>query len=269
MLFGSKTIVASLSGAIFGRIGRHFRDLVGDRMRNLLDFRRPVLFLRAHGDDGLLIDMDAAYFGRSDRTAFHWSREESIPLEEILASRLQRYGPLVALRTSYQAEERFQFRRYLVDESLWHHQILYWIRRASLIVILVGPERTLSDPRFGLAWEISTILAMNCPHKVLVVLPPLEKKELQRRWRAYQRLVNDQCGGTGHFPDGDEMPRFFVSCTPGWKHHFEGPAEMLASTYDRAIKSVIKDRHAYRRPLFWSVLILILVVGLLLMRRLL
>ena len=70
----------------------------------------------------------------------------------------------------------------------WQKDIFYQINRASLVVIVLGTRESLRDKHWGLAWEVATLVAMDLPHKVLLLFPPVSDEELAARWEAMKAL---------------------------------------------------------------------------------
>lgn len=205
--------------ALFGRLRGYGTAVLGDRLRNAFDWRRPVLLLRAHVDDHALMPKGNGWKERAFRTPLGGERQH-VPFEEAVAVAVMKYGPLVGLRTARQSTRYFQFKMHLVDVGVWQRQILYWIRSSQFIVLFVGTPRSMCDFRYGLGWEISTLVSMNCPQKILLVMPPVKDPEAQERWAQYRSLINQIKPGT--LDQSAELPSTtrMAVIDDEWNHHW-------------------------------------------------
>jgi len=90
--------------------------------------------------------------------------------EESFAQYLSRYGPVIAVADPHQPPQRGAARTFLPDES-WQQQVIAWMDKAALIVVLVGSTK-------GTKWELGQIISLNYLDKCVLVVPPtLDQKE--------------------------------------------------------------------------------------------
>jgi hypothetical protein len=184
--------------AAYGMLLALFGGSVGAAriIQGILDKRPPVVLLRAHADDAAMIHKGLFDFERLGRRQFGDNATE-IAFEEVLYDEVRFYGPTFALSPQdsnklaldHGRNYRFQHGTCPLDE--WQKIILYKIAAARLVVVVLGSAWSLSDKRWGLAWEIATLRAVNCPSKVMLVVPPCSPEERVDRWTEFRKLSGE------------------------------------------------------------------------------
>lgn len=146
-----------------------------------------VLYLRSFGDDRLRM--------RARGSARHALIERLAPgrrdfVEEVIADKLWRYGPVVAVSQPGDTQPPIGAAREQLSDDQWRSAVEQRMSEAALIVVMVG--RTT-----GLAWEVETLVRLGLWQRVLWVFPPVDVIELERRWAATQQLLCDHGGPSG------------------------------------------------------------------------
>lgn len=212
---------AFAGGAAALRFQRSFRAQLATRRRirsptaaevRARDSRPPVVMLRAFDDDGRPIPV---------------FEEKAMPvtLENVLASRLARRGPLVAVgRPGEPLPPAGAGREYVSGD--WKPSVRRLIEEAGVIAVLLHKTP-------GLLWEIEQIFALGREDRSIILIPDVEATELEERWKAV-RVIIEACR-----PDLDH-DRLSVSLN-----------ETLAVVFDRVcrphrILGRARYRHYYR-----------------------
>lgn len=138
------------------------RRLAQPESRRLLeaDARAPVLLLRSFQDDSRAISGRNAFarflfFGLYGRKR----------LETAIAPELARLGPFVAIGDPGETLPDLGAARAYLDDHAWRPQVLDWIGKARLIVMVGG-----ATPSVG--WEMEQIAALRKLDRLLFLLPP-------------------------------------------------------------------------------------------------
>ena len=165
------------AGAICHRYARRLGSVEAHRLM-LEDSRQAVLYLRSFGDDGL--KLWTATLGRhSFIERFTPSRFDAF--EEVLARHLSFAGPVVAVNAPGTSLPPLGAARETIDSADWQSTIATWMDESALIVFVVPPEHVTP----GLLWELETVTTHGQWAKTLIVVPPVQPENLDRRWTAF------------------------------------------------------------------------------------
>jgi hypothetical protein len=149
------------------RRGTRLASLSASQLR-LRDRRRPVLYFRSFLDEKLNVDpgvFDA--FQIFPRT-----------LEMVLADVAWHCGPVVCIGKPGEPLPPLGFARESVSSEEWRLTASRWIDEARIVLVVAGPTA-------GLAWEMNTLAASRGLERVVVVIPPVHRDDLQNRWTAF------------------------------------------------------------------------------------
>jgi len=131
------------------------------------DGRPPVLFLRSWADDQVRIR--ARRTGRHallERLSFRrWDR-----FEEIMASALWRYGPVVGLGEPGTRLPPLGAAREFHAEGDWQGAVVGHIDHSALVVMTVGRTESL-------VWEMRQLKAQNALGRTMFLIPPVRARE--------------------------------------------------------------------------------------------
>lgn len=228
-------------------------------LKDLFDKRRNVVLLRAHTDDALFIRK--AFFDRERFGRRHLGDHTPIPFEEAVYAELQFHGPTFALSPQDSAKLRlergmnYRFSHGTCPLEDWQQVIFYAIAGARLIAVILGSSLSLSDRRWGLAWELSVLRAVDCPEKVMMIIPPCGPDELAQRWAAFRKLAEElKITAPSELPEDTRVVLFSRDwvCEPAARNR------PTLGGYQKAIKQSIHNVDARRsrihRGLFGLVL---------------
>jgi hypothetical protein len=164
--------------AIAYRGARRYANL-GAHEVLLRDTRPLVLLLRSFKDDYLKVRVGGPRRRPWLDSILHprWDR-----FEEVVAWNLWQHGPVVAPSLPGQRLQPLGAARARLSSDAWQEQIIHWMTRAKVIVIVLGRTH-------GLSWEISKIVEFGLWHKTLLVVPPISYGELRRRWSDFRQLT--------------------------------------------------------------------------------
>jgi hypothetical protein len=147
------------------------------------DRRPPVLLLRSFVDDELLFDDE----GISDRT-----------FEEAVTDQLWGFGPVVAIGRPNETLPLSGAVREYVSHDVWQERVEELARYAVAILMIMEPT-----PGFG--WELQDMARLKCLNKVVLVMPPLPFKEVERRWATLVAELG-LAGGAAEFAEAARVP---------------------------------------------------------------
>ncbi len=136
------------------------------------DARPPVLMLRSFADDELRF---------SDQTTFDNLYSSDRTFEEMVTDQLWEVGPVVAIgRPGEKIPLSGAVREYVGNDS-WQERVRTLADQAALIVMVLGPTE-------GFGWELKNIADKGFLRKVILIMPPLAQKKIERRGA---RLVSE------------------------------------------------------------------------------
>lgn len=128
------------------------------------DARAPVLLLRAWAADAVMIE-GGPLIVRYTRSVAGNKRGQR--LEETIADELNALGPVRAIgKPGEKLPELGAIREYVSDES-WKARVYELMRRAAIIVVVLG-----QDDSAGIHWELSALYILGLSHKTLLIFPP-------------------------------------------------------------------------------------------------
>ena len=170
-------IVYAPIAAAAARLWNRGRRQSALRLREIrrLDARPPVILLRSFDDDDLPLEKRYHFFW------FLFTARETLTLESFVVDHIWRLGPVIAIgKPGEQLSPLGAAREYIPGER-WRISIRSYLSAACYVVSVLG-----STP--GLSWEYEQMQALGKTRDVLVVFPPLEADELQRRWSVFQSI---------------------------------------------------------------------------------
>jgi hypothetical protein len=139
------------------------------------DQRAPVVLLRRFADDALGT-------GKLDATTF----------EHAVALDLGRIGPAIAIgRPGERLQPLGASRMYLETTDDWQSAVRTLLDEAALVVVVLGGSTNVT-------WEFRTALGQRGATQVLVLVPPVPREDLERRWTAFVAATHDVL--TGQLP---------------------------------------------------------------------
>jgi hypothetical protein len=154
-----------------------------------LSLAPPVVFLRSHSDDHMSIKK--GFFDPEPLlgpNTMPGQRRSEFEVEEVLHEELKYLGRTVSIAPpageAYSKNEVFRFARYRTAVEDWQEAVLEALMQARLVAVLLPAEWSLSDPRWGVGWELDTLRKIDRPEKVVVVIPPHDRAVLEARWKA-------------------------------------------------------------------------------------
>jgi|SRR5579883_461224 len=193
--------------------------------RNRLDYRRAIVFLRSHADDGV----GAGKGLIMDKASFSRKNGKVISTEEILHEALQQIGPTCSLTApsgddgGVLTRPDSYFYRYSVHVTDWQRTVLQWACKARLVVMVLPSEQSLSTEKTGTGWELDVLKKIGRPEKVMMVVPPYADTVIASRWKAL-REFGDQIGMS--FPEPIPTPGDLIIFDTRWNgtivHHVDG-----------------------------------------------
>ena len=155
---------------IVRRFGRRLtmlavRDLLGG------DPRPEVLLLRSFADDRLRVRVH-----RSDRQSLteRMSLRRFGPFEDLVAATLWRFGPVVAFSEPDTHLPPIGAARIAIANDRWVDELKERLRHCPLIVMNAGRTSAV-------IFEIECIRAAGALHRTIIVFPPVDRTEFQRR----------------------------------------------------------------------------------------
>lgn len=135
------------------------------------DTRPFVLYLRSFQDD-----TDIKLRARASNGRILPEQLLKVPFEEVLCDHLWGYGPVLAIgnpQTKGTSLPLGAARDYASDSS-WQYEAERLMQNASMIVAVAGKTQ-------GLAWEIDKIINLGLLSKFVLILPPVNRRDMQDR----------------------------------------------------------------------------------------
>lgn len=167
-------------------------DALGQRLRQASvdealaqDARPHYLYLRSFDEDRLRLP--ALLRSRGPLATFALLRR--IRFEEVLVRQLSETGPVIAVAPPGARLPTIGAARASFGDDEWQAHVARYAASARAVVISATP----GEVRAGFGWELD-LVANRIPHRrVVVVLGPWRRQELQRRWRRF-------CEAVAHVP---------------------------------------------------------------------
>lgn len=164
------------------------------------DTRPWLLYLRSFADD----DVRVFAHGSPRRSFFERVLRRRERLEGVLAWHLWRFGPVIGVGQPSERLPRLGSARVYLSDIEWQEQMAERIAAARAIVVVLGRTE-------GLAWELETIERLGAGDRTIIVVPPLDRREIERRWEAF----NDIAMRVGWSPvPADQRTRALVAVAP-------------------------------------------------------
>jgi hypothetical protein len=137
------------------------------------DARPIVLYLRSFHDDTAIRLRARATNGR-----ILPERLVRVPFEEVVTDHLWGYGPVLAIGDPQQKDKTALLgaARDSATDADWQNRAIELMQQASLIVAIAGKTG-------GLAWEIDALVSRGFLSKFVLLLPPVNRREIEARWR--------------------------------------------------------------------------------------
>ncbi len=181
-------LVVAVAGIILGELGwktyRRGKKFVTESAEEALakDPRKPVVYIRSFRDDTKLLTPHQ----KTDL----WVSRLFMPVfgvksrEETLADCLSEIGPVVAIGNPREELPELGAARMYFRDDEWQQQILAFMQRSSLVVLLGGPTKNLW-------WEIEQALKVLPPEKLICVVPSAKHGD-------GKEFLKDFAARTGH-----------------------------------------------------------------------
>ncbi len=168
--------VWTLMAFLYRRARRHAM-LPGSKLA-IKDTRAIVLYLRPFRDDRIKIRARA-----TDGRVF-LERFLKITFEELITDHLWRYGPVRAIGDPRKKDllAPLGAAREYESDATWQQKAADLMQQASIIVAVVGETN-------GFIWEMERIVKLGLTSKLVLVLPPLDIKNLTIRWSNLMKVV--------------------------------------------------------------------------------
>jgi hypothetical protein len=191
------------------------------------DERRPILLLRAFLDDHLAVDDPD-----SEKPFGHFGETAKVTFEEILTKLFSRCGPVIAVGRPGERVPPLGAARLWVSDECWQQAVKELLSDAQLVIMVMGNL----ENRTGLRWEAEQVLQMmsQSPRKILLVVPPVDEREVYDRWEQHRQLS----GGQMPIYEGGEIAARFT---------IDGSAEVARIAETGVLVSrYTRDAPAYR-----------------------
>lgn len=121
------------------------------------DQRQPVVYLRSFRADKLMSHRPVTFWT-------DWFSAKTLSVEENLVETLQAEGPVVALGEPGEKVPRLGAARDYVNDELWKGHVIGWLRRAKLVVLLVGETEAFF-------WEVEQVAGLEDYSPLKFILP--------------------------------------------------------------------------------------------------
>lgn len=152
----------------------------------VVDKRRPIVYLRSFSHDVLETSTQRGFPDIDSVMSKSW--EKRVRFETVLADRLIKWGPVVAIGRPKEAETLLGASRKYFSDKDWQTGISKWMDQARLIVLMAG-----ATP--GLRWELKEIIKAGHASKLVVLFPPHVRVIHERDVELRKEVWNEVCGG--------------------------------------------------------------------------
>jgi hypothetical protein len=152
------------------------------RILRQLDPRPPILLLRSFGDDGLRLRRSRL------RSMLAWiapGRTRGLTFEHFLSRALLPIGPLIAIGEPAEKLPPLGAGRDYYQDWEWRDAVRGLMCEARLVLVIAHATHNL-------AWEIETLLAEGLPEKTVLLLPPVSRRSLRKRWAGLVERFADE-----------------------------------------------------------------------------
>jgi hypothetical protein len=110
------------------------------------------------------------------------AQHEWLSFEQVMAEALSAYGPLIAIGRPGEKLSPLGAARLWVEHGEWQREVDSLLEKCSRVVMVLG----WCQGEDGLAWELRRLCGLATPQKIAIVVPPVEEKEVQRRWERFR-----------------------------------------------------------------------------------
>jgi hypothetical protein len=144
------------------------------------DRRRPILFLRSFKDDNMFSFKIPVH----DKTGWWMLSLLFIekPFEESIVTCFSKTGPVVAIGRPGEWLPPTGAAREYVHDALWQRRVSELMKQSKYIMITCGTTE-------GLLWEMQELVRLNIPRKIVIIFPPVSKKDLEQRWTMFRTIA--------------------------------------------------------------------------------
>jgi hypothetical protein len=170
-------IVYAPIAAVAARLWNRGRRQSALRLQELrrLDQRLPAILLRSFDDDDMPLGKRYHFFW------FLFTARQTLTLESFVVDHVWRLGPVIAIGKPGEQLSPLGAAREYIPDGRWRRSVLGYLSDARYVVSVLG-----ATP--GLRWEYEQMQTLGKTRDVLVVFPPHEADELQRRWTVLQGI---------------------------------------------------------------------------------
>ncbi len=220
-------------GSFLIQFGQSLFQIDGEKLLSQ-DTRPPVLLLRSFKDDVPPILPSPLDPGMTWR----WRDLKHVlargTVERTVANNLSQVGPAVAVACPGEKLSPFGAGRIRFGEQ-WQDKVRILIRKSRVIPVIVG----ISE---GLSWEITQIMQMDLPNKLLLVFPQLPQSSLNKRWRFFRMcaegMLRDKVSA---WPDNLPENVLIVWFTGSWECQFIHGSSSRLKDYKLAVGDYIRS----------------------------
>jgi hypothetical protein len=219
-------VIASAGAGVF-QVGKRLAARSANQLRSG-DNRPPILLLRNFAHDFLKLEKSWSYFGYFAQ----FVEGKAITLEEMIARRLKRFGPVVAVARPGEKLPPYGFARtWLPDE--WKNQVGGLIAESQFIFFVIGDINSLEE---GLGWELGEVLRKMDLQRIVFVVPPVE--DLSELWRKYVDVSD------GVLPDALSPGDCFLTFSGLGQVKRFGGSKRRHKDYERSLRDLIEAKMA-------------------------
>lgn len=147
------------------------------------DDRDPILLLRSFKDDEARLSPRSSF-----RRFLYLGFYGRVRLEYALSDELARLGPFIGVGQPGERLPDLGAARAYLDDDQWQEQVLDWIDRARLILVIGG-----TTPWVG--WELRQICEKQKLDRMILLLPPSGWFAASKRRQRYE-MIRDALAGT-------------------------------------------------------------------------
>src|SRR5262249_44484477 len=107
---------------------------------------------------------------------------QPLTLEEHLVKQLSRIGPVLAVGRPKEKIAPLGFARRYIPDANWKAEVERYIDSSALIIMILGKVYSKDE---GFGWEVDRIRECNAARKLVLVIPPLRRDQIRKRWEDY------------------------------------------------------------------------------------
>ena len=233
VLFGVVLVGPMTAAYLLDRVGQR----LGQRSLAAVlssDARPHLLYLRGFEEDDLRISPSLA------RTSFlQWLTPFGRPrFEEVMVRYLSRFGPVIAIAGEHgRSLPTLGAAKASFADHQWQAKVHEWMGSALTVVVAATPDQV----RDGLMWELVQLSDSERRARVLLVVAPWPRGELERRWQGFvaaaSRLPLFAALAAHPFPGGVQVLTYTTDA--GWRGY--GATRRWDWTYAAALNAAMED----------------------------